>query len=106
MVEAYKKLILVNLLSTGSTSFTKGLINAQMVKTYSSLSKPYELLADVFRKRDVVRLDAEINAATAVWDEVCLPKSLLNENVCLTCTGRQHCHSQSSRRIVTPIPCH
>jgi len=72
MVEAYKKSILVNLLSTGSTSFTKGLINPQMIKTYSSLSKPYELLADVFKKRDVLRLDAEIAAATAVWDEVCL----------------------------------
>jgi COP9 signalosome complex subunit 3 len=106
MVEAYKRLILVNLLSTGSTSFTKGLINAQMVKTYSSLSKPYELLADVFRKRDVLRLDAEIDAATAVWDEVCSPKSSLEENVCLTCIGWQHCHSQSSRRIAAPVPCH
>lgn len=69
MVEAYKKSILVNLLSTGSTTFTKGLINAQMIKTYSSLSKPYEVLADVFKKRDVLRLDAEIAAAAAIWDE-------------------------------------
>ncbi|KAI5204587.1 hypothetical protein E4T38_04597 [Aureobasidium subglaciale] len=69
MVEAYKKSILVSLLSTGSLSFTKGLINPQMIKTYSSLSKPYEVLADVFKKRDVLRLDAEIAMATAVWDE-------------------------------------
>ncbi|KAI4726110.1 hypothetical protein E4T49_06133 [Aureobasidium sp. EXF-10728] len=69
MVEAYKKLILVSLLSTGSLTYTKSLIPNQMVKTYSSLSKPYEVLADVFKKRDVLRLDAEVAAATAVWDE-------------------------------------
>lgn len=106
MVEAYKKSILVNLLSTGSTTFTKGLINNQMVKTYSSLAKPYEVLADVFKKRDVLRLDAEIAAATAVWDEVCLLIFLLNKIVWLTCTGRQHRHRQPSRRIIAPIPCH
>ncbi|THY30403.1 hypothetical protein D6D01_03224 [Aureobasidium pullulans] len=69
MVEAYKKSILVSLLSTGSLTFTKGLVNTQMIKTYSSLAKPYEVLADVFKKRDVLRLDAEIAAATAVWDD-------------------------------------
>ncbi|CAC9884997.1 unnamed protein product [Aureobasidium pullulans] len=70
MVEAYKKSILVSLLSTGSLTFTKGLVNTQMIKTYSSLAKPYEVLADVFKKRDVLRLDAEIAAAAAVWDDV------------------------------------
>ncbi|KAH0354873.1 hypothetical protein KCU83_g2393, partial [Aureobasidium melanogenum] len=69
MVEAYKKSILVSLLATGSLTSTKGLINTQMIKTYSSLSKPYEVLADIFKKRDVLRLDAEIAAATAIWDE-------------------------------------
>ena len=77
MVEAYKKSILVSLLSTGSLTSTKALINTQMIKTYSSLSKPYEVLADVFKKRDVPRLDAEIAAATAIWDEVSLFKQLL-----------------------------
>ena len=106
MVEAYKKAILVNLLSTGSTTFTKGLINNQMVKTYSSLAKPYEVLADIFKKRDVLRLDAEIAAATAVWDEVCLLILLLNEILWLTCTGRQHRYRQPSRRVVASVPCH
>ncbi|THW64674.1 hypothetical protein D6D20_02636 [Aureobasidium pullulans] len=69
MVEAYKKSILVSLISTGSLTFTKGLVNTQMIKTYSSLAKPYEVLADVFKKRDVLRLDAEVAAAAAVWDD-------------------------------------
>jgi hypothetical protein len=118
MVEAYKKSILVNLLSTGYTTFTKGLINTQMIKTYSSLSKPYEVLADVFKKRDVLRLDAEIAAATAVWDEVCLLNSLLDENTCLTYFYRtvtlplsikspSHCAdtvSSTCKRLTPPFP--
>jgi len=77
MVEAYKKSILVSLLSTGSLTFTKGLINTQMIKTYSSLAKPYEVLADVFKKRDVLRLDAEVAAAAAIWDDVRLRQMVL-----------------------------
>lgn len=77
MVEAYKKSILVSLLSTGSLTLTKGLVNTQMIKTYSSLAKPYEVLADVFKKRDVLRLDAEVAAAAAVWDDVCLRQMML-----------------------------
>jgi COP9 signalosome complex subunit 3 len=107
MVEAYKKLILVSLLSTGSLSFEKGLISTQLMKSYSALSKPYDVLADVFKRRDILRLDAEIASASSVWDEVFALQSLSvpASIILLFFLGRQHCHGQTSCRIPPPVPC-
>ncbi|KAF1356541.1 hypothetical protein BDV97DRAFT_342071 [Delphinella strobiligena] len=69
MVEAYKKLILTTLLSTGQSFSAKALLDQQTQKSVSSLSKAYEGLADVFKNRDIQRFHAEVDMATQLFTE-------------------------------------
>lgn len=73
MVEAYKRLLLVNLLTTGYSDLPD---NTQVYKTCLSLSRAYKALADNFKRRDIARFHAELDAGAAIWDEVpFLPRS-------------------------------
>ncbi|KAL1310886.1 hypothetical protein AAFC00_001117 [Neodothiora populina] len=67
MVEAYKKLILVALLSSGQSFSAKGLVDQATQKTLSALSKGYEALGHVFRLRDLQRFYAEVDTGAQYW---------------------------------------
>ncbi|PGH04752.1 hypothetical protein AJ79_06973 [Helicocarpus griseus UAMH5409] len=67
MVEAYKKWVLLGLLEMGKVLPMPKTVTPFTAKTYRSLAKPYEALADVFRTGDLPRLKAEITAGEPVW---------------------------------------
>ena len=70
MIEAYKKLILLSLLTKGHPPASKPLLDPQAFKTIAAVSKAYETLGDVFRNRDIQRFNAEVDAGIQVWTEV------------------------------------
>lgn len=70
MLEAYKKLLMISLLSTGDRYTPKGTLDQQTHKALSNMSRAYEALADIFKNRDVQRLTAEVDAGTQIWYEV------------------------------------
>lgn len=70
MLEAYKKLVLISLLSTGEKYSSKGTLDQQTHKALSTMSRAYEALADIFKNRDAQRLTAEVDAGTQIWLEV------------------------------------
>lgn len=69
MVEAYKKLILVGLLSQGATFKLPGTIDHGTLRTVQQLSRAYEALADAFKNRDFVKFHAETDTGIAIWRE-------------------------------------
>lgn len=69
-VEAYKRLILLGLLSAGQPFSTKGMLDQQAQKHVATLSKAYEVLADAFKNRDIQRFNAEADAGTQIWVDV------------------------------------
>ncbi|KAK2738735.1 hypothetical protein FQN55_000452 [Onygenales sp. PD_40] len=67
MVEAYKKWILLSLLENGTTLSMPKTVTPQLTKTYKSLAKPYDVLAEIFQTGSLARLQAEITAGETVW---------------------------------------
>jgi len=70
MVEAYKKLVLLTLLTTGRPFSSHRVVDQHISKTMSALSKPYETLADVFKNRDLRRFMAEVDTGLQTWSDV------------------------------------
>ncbi|OJD17945.1 hypothetical protein AJ78_01976 [Emergomyces pasteurianus Ep9510] len=67
MVEAYKKWVLLCLLEKGKPLPMPKTVTPFTAKSYRSLAKPYDALADIFKSGDLSRLQAEITAGEPVW---------------------------------------
>lgn len=70
MVEAYKKWILVGLMSQGRVGSVPKAANGNAVKTLRSLSKAYDAIADAFQHADRSKLVAEVDEAQQLFAEV------------------------------------
>lgn len=70
MIEAYKKLVLLGLIVRGQPYKISQLQDQAAVKTISQLSKPYDALADAFKRRDLQKFNAETDVGVKFWDEV------------------------------------
>ncbi|KAF2173895.1 hypothetical protein M409DRAFT_62123 [Zasmidium cellare ATCC 36951] len=68
-VEAYKKWVLIGLLSEGKGFPLPKTADAAVMKSIRNLAKPYEALADDFDKRDYKKFIAEADAGEVVWSE-------------------------------------
>ncbi|KAI9696135.1 MAG: hypothetical protein M1820_008276 [Bogoriella megaspora] len=69
MLEAYRKWVLVALLVAGKPlSLPKG-IHQESLRKIKAASKAYDNLAEVYKGGDGAQLQAEIDAAAAVWRE-------------------------------------
>ena len=69
-VEAYKKWILANLLRSGIASGMPRGTSPQTSKHLRALGKPYEILAETFKKPDPAKLEAEVHAGQKAWQAV------------------------------------
>ncbi|KAI0472556.1 hypothetical protein GGR56DRAFT_570275 [Xylariaceae sp. FL0804] len=69
MVEAYKKWVLVGLLSKGNYCETPSSAGSNASKAYGVLGKPYKALASLFATDDVQGLKAEADSNGALWLE-------------------------------------
>lgn len=67
MVEAYKKWVLVGLLSQGRLADPPGYTSASATKYYGSLAKAYTTLAVLFVADDAQELKAEAEKSASVW---------------------------------------
>lgn len=67
MVEAYKKWILVSLLSKGKMSTLSASISPHTIRAFHALAKPYEAIADIFSTGTASRLNAEAHAGKHLW---------------------------------------
>lgn len=68
-VEAYKKWVLIGLLSEGKGFPLPKTADPVVMKSLRSLSKTYEALADDFDKRHYKKFTAEVEAGEVVWAE-------------------------------------
>lgn len=69
MIEAYKKWVLVSLLSKGKLAETPSNTPAASAKLYANLAKPYTSVAVAFVADDAQVLKAEVEKNTAIWLE-------------------------------------
>ena len=69
MVEAYKKLILVNLVWRGRPPALSHIVEAPVQRTLNQLAKVYEVLYECFKSRNLAKFDAEIDAAATVLSD-------------------------------------
>ncbi|KAI1662660.1 hypothetical protein F4813DRAFT_341470 [Daldinia decipiens] len=69
MVEAYKKWVLVSLLSTGKLSDPPSYTGAAANKLYGNIGKPYTALAVLFVAHNAKGLKAEVEKNTQIWLE-------------------------------------
>ncbi|KAI1808131.1 hypothetical protein F4811DRAFT_336903 [Daldinia bambusicola] len=69
MVEAYKKWVLVSLLSTGKLSELPSYTGAAASKLYGNLGKPYTALAVLFTADNAEALRAEVDKNAPIWSE-------------------------------------
>ncbi|KAL4869949.1 hypothetical protein BDV12DRAFT_166695 [Aspergillus spectabilis] len=67
MVEAYKKLILANLLGHGKLLPTPKLVAPHVTRVYQSLARPYISLAEAFEGGDLQKMSAEIDLGQSIW---------------------------------------
>ncbi|KAL5332629.1 hypothetical protein BJX70DRAFT_392851 [Aspergillus crustosus] len=67
MVEAYKKLLLVNLLGHGKLLPAPKLVAAQVTRLYQALARPYISIAEAFETGDLEKLRTEINLGQSTW---------------------------------------
>jgi COP9 signalosome complex subunit 3 len=67
MVEAYKKWILLSLLETGRPLPLPNMTPPHMANLYRSLARPYEAIADIFKKGNSDRLKAEVDVGRSIW---------------------------------------
>lgn len=73
MVDAYKKLVLLRLLTSGHSTSTRIMLDQQAQKIVSSLAKAYDALAEVFKNRDFQRFQAELDVGLQIWTDVGVP---------------------------------
>lgn len=69
MLEAYKKWTLVSLLVNGKPSSLPKTAGGSSIKTMRALAKPYDVIADVFSRKDWVRLQTEVEEAKEIFNE-------------------------------------
>lgn len=69
MVEAYKKWILANLLWKGKLPDSPATISVPTMKTFNTIAKPYEAVAELFTTATAVRLRHEVDAGWSVWQQ-------------------------------------
>ena len=69
MVEAYKKLILVNLVWRGRPPSLSHIVEAPVQRTLNQIAKVYEVLSECFKSRNLAKFDAEITTAGALFQE-------------------------------------
>jgi COP9 signalosome complex subunit 3 len=67
MVEAYKKWILVGLLTHGTLRNLPSTTSGGASKSYHILGKPYESLAQIFESGSASRLKSEADYGTSIW---------------------------------------
>lgn len=67
MVEAYKKWILVSLLSRGKMSKVPASVSSSTLRVFHSMAKPYGTVAEIFMKGTASRLNAEAVAGANFW---------------------------------------
>lgn len=70
MVEAYKKLRLVGLLSRGKAFGAAHLVDQAALKTIQNLARPYDALVTAFENRDLQKFYAEVDVAAVHWNDV------------------------------------
>ena len=68
-VEAYKKWLLVGLLSEGKSFAYPRTVDTGVWKSLKAVGKPYEALADNFEKRDTLKFQAEMEVGAQIWSE-------------------------------------
>ncbi|CAK4034305.1 COP9 CSN3 signalosome subunit 3 [Lecanosticta acicola] len=68
-VEAYKKWVLIGLLSEGRPLPLPKTFDQVIVKNIRALAKMYDSLADSFEKRDYRKFEAEMQMGEAVWED-------------------------------------
>lgn len=71
MIDAYKKWILVGLLLEGKPLNLPKVTGAQAAKTYHTIAKPYESVAQIFENGTAARLKAEVEAGNRIWHDDC-----------------------------------
>jgi COP9 signalosome complex subunit 3 len=69
MIEAYKKWLLVNLLTTGNVPPAPKNSSPHAMRTIKALAKPYDVIVDTYKANDAVRLRKEIEAAQDILQE-------------------------------------
>ncbi|KAF2152632.1 hypothetical protein K461DRAFT_150332 [Myriangium duriaei CBS 260.36] len=69
MVEAYKKLILVNLVALGKSPELAQIVEQPVIRALSQTSKPYEVLVDSFKNRNLAKFYAEVDTAGSLWSD-------------------------------------
>ncbi|GAB7360950.1 hypothetical protein MBLNU230_g0933t1 [Neophaeotheca triangularis] len=67
-VEAYKKWVMVGLLSQGSTFNQPRTAEQAIMASIRKLSRAYETLAEIFEKRDWLKFQAEMAVGWQLWD--------------------------------------
>ena len=67
--EAYKKWILLGLLAQGKTYPLPRTHNQAVMKSMKSVGRAYDALAETFEKRDLKKLQAEMDAGSQIWHE-------------------------------------
>jgi COP9 signalosome complex subunit 3 len=68
-VDAYKKWILVGLLSEGSIFSYPRTVDIGVWKSLKAVGRAYEALADNFEKRDTLKYRAELEVGANIWHE-------------------------------------
>ncbi|TAQ90685.1 hypothetical protein B7494_g1014 [Chlorociboria aeruginascens] len=71
MVEAYKKWILLSIITTGKLRPLPRTIGVVIAKQYHILARPYEAVAVIFETASASRLKAEVDYGTKVWSDDC-----------------------------------
>ncbi|QIW99819.1 hypothetical protein AMS68_005337 [Peltaster fructicola] len=66
-VEAYKKWLLIGLVSTGRTFPYPRTAGQQVMKAIRAVARSYDALAETFEKRDWRKFDAEKDVGTDIW---------------------------------------
>lgn len=69
MVEAYKKWILVAVLSTGNLPKLSSHTNSAAKSNYNTLAEPYTQLATMFVRNEISQLVADVEANLELWAE-------------------------------------
>jgi len=67
MLEAYKKLVLIGLVSKGYSLVSSTLVDSSTLRPIQQLSKAYDSLAEAFRNRDLAKFRAEVDMAGSLW---------------------------------------
>lgn len=69
MTDAYKKWVLVKILLEGRAGGLPNITNAHAAKTYHTIAKPYEMVANLFQTASADRLRQEVMAGDNIWQD-------------------------------------